>query len=106
MTIAQQLKIKEFPFIINDSNGREIYLENSSGYWWKKEYDSKSNEIYYQDSNGFWYKAEYDSKGNSIYRENSYGTIIDSRPKPVTELTMDEIALKFNVPVETLKIKK
>ncbi len=32
MTIAQQLKIKEFPFEIKDSNGKEIYYEDSSGY--------------------------------------------------------------------------
>jgi hypothetical protein len=28
-TIAQQLNIKEFPFIIKDTNGNEIYFENS-----------------------------------------------------------------------------
>ena len=59
-TIAQQLKIKEFPFIVNDSNGNRIYYENSDGYWIKKEYDSKGNEIYY---------------------ENSDGVIVDNRPK-------------------------
>ena len=30
-TIAQQLKVKEFPFIIKDSNGNVIYYENSDG---------------------------------------------------------------------------
>jgi len=60
MTIAQQLKIKEFPFIIKDSKGKEIYFENSEGYW---------------------SKCEWDSKGNQIYFENSYGTIVDNRPK-------------------------
>ena len=60
MTIAQQLKIKEFPFVIKDSNGNQIYCENSSGYWSKQ---------------------EYDANGNLIYYENSDGTIIDNRPK-------------------------
>ena len=32
MKIAQQLKIKDFPFIIKDKNGNEIYYENSDGY--------------------------------------------------------------------------
>ena len=59
-TIAQQLNIKEFPFVIKDSNGQEIYFENS---------------------NGFWAKSEYDSNGNQIYYENSDGKIIDNRPK-------------------------
>jgi hypothetical protein len=60
MTIAQQLKIKEFPFRIKDSNGNEIYWEDSSGYWEKR---------------------EYDVNGNRIYWENSFGTIVDKRPK-------------------------
>ena len=102
MTIAQQLKIKEFPFTIKDSNGNEIYYENSAGYWrkseydskgkdiyyensngnWiKREYDSKGNEIYFEDSTGYWSKKEYDSKGNRIYYENSNGKLIDKRPK-------------------------
>jgi len=83
MTIAQQLKIKEFPFEINDSQGKCIYYENSSGNWFKQEYDAQGNQIYY---------------------ENSGGTIIDNRAK--TEFTMDEIAAKFGIPVSQLKIKK
>lgn len=60
MTIAQQLKIKEFPFEINDSNGKVIYFETSTEYWVKR---------------------EYDDNGNLIYWENSNGRIIDKRPK-------------------------
>ena len=51
-TIAQQLGIKEFPFIINDSKGNRIYFESADGYWEKREYDSQGNRIYYKDSNG------------------------------------------------------
>jgi hypothetical protein len=102
-TIAQQLKIKKFPFEIKDSNGNHIYYEDSNGGWWtKREYDSDSNQIYYEDStgywskrecdsngkpiyyersDGFWEKREYDSKGVRIYFENSCGTVIDNRPK-------------------------
>jgi hypothetical protein len=125
-TIAQQLKIKEFPFQIKDSNGNRIYWENSNGYWIKREFDSKGNRIYYEDSNGYWSKSEYDSNGNEIYYEdsegdwckyeydsngniiyyeNSKGYILDERPKTV-ELTMDEIAKKFGIDVNNLKIKK
>jgi hypothetical protein len=81
MTIAQQLKIKEFPFEIKDSKGQEIYRENSYRFWYKREYDSNGNQIHYEDSTGYWSKREYDSKGNEIYYENSYGTIHDYRPK-------------------------
>ena len=83
-TICRQLNIKEFPFEIKDSN---------------------NNVIYYEDSNGYWYKQEYDSSNNVIYFENSNELIIDNRPKHV-ELTLEEIAEKFNINVNDLKIKK
>jgi hypothetical protein len=81
MTIAKQLKIKEFPFKIKDSEGNLIYSENSNGYWEKREFDSKGKLIYFEASNGYWSKREYDSDGKEIYFENSYGTIVDNRPK-------------------------
>jgi hypothetical protein len=81
MTIAQQLKIKEFPFEIKDSDGNKIYVENSDGYWSKSEFDSNGKEIYFENSEGDWSKYEWDSEGNEIYYENSTGTIIDKRPK-------------------------
>jgi hypothetical protein len=81
MTIAKQLKIKEFPFEINDSNGNLIYLEDSNEDWIKSEYDSEGKEIYFEDSDGAWIKREYNSEGNLIYYESSYGTIVDNRPK-------------------------
>ena len=31
MTIAQQLNVTAFPFIIKDANGKKIYGENSDG---------------------------------------------------------------------------
>ena len=122
-TIAQQLNVKEFPFVIKDSNGNVIYLEdsngywyrseydsngnkiyfgNSNGYWYKSEYDSKGNKIYFEDSDGYWAKREYDSNGNEIYFENSDGNVVDNRPKEI-ELTLDEIANKLGVDVSKLK---
>jgi YD repeat-containing protein len=124
-TIAQQLNVKEFPFKIKNNQGNQIYYEHSAGFWSKSEYNSQGNEIYYEDSAGFWYKSkydsngnliyfedsagfwsktEYDSNGNEIYYENSDGKIEDNRPK--TELTLDQIAEKFNIPINQLKIKK
>ena len=126
MTIAQQLKVKEFPFVIKDLNGNIIYYECSNGYWYKREYDSNKNLIYYEDSDRYWWKSEYDSnrniiyyedstgdwckseynlKGKEIYCEDSDGRIVDKRPKPI-ELTLDEIATKFGINVSQLKIKK
>jgi hypothetical protein len=123
-TIAQQLNIKEFPFEIKDSNGNEIYYEDPDGFWEKREFDSNGNEIYYEDPDGFWKKREYDSngkqiyyenscgfwekiefdsKGKAIYLENSKGVVYDNRPKPVVELTMEELSQILGYEV---KIKK
>ena len=73
MTIAQQLKIKDFPFIIKDNNGNEIYYETSDGHWRKREYDDNGNKIYCEDANGHWWKYVYNDKGNEIYCETSDG---------------------------------
>jgi hypothetical protein len=83
MTIAQQLKIKDFPFVIKDKDGNTIYYETSTGYWIKRERDANGNEIYYEDSDG---------------------KISDNRPK-VIELTIEEIADKLGINVTQLRIK-
>ena len=100
-TITEQLNVKEFPFTIKDKNGNEIYWEDSYGYWIKSEFDSKGNRIYCENSYGYWIKSEYDSKGNKIYYEDSIGYWIKK-----TELTLDQIAEKFGIEVNQLKIKK
>ena len=89
-TIAKQLGVNEFPFMIYDKNGRIIYLEYADGICWKNEYiatgkkvtftkgdgtveiyehDLDGNEISYSNSNGFWTKHEYNSDGDLIYYE-------------------------------------
>ena len=50
-TIAQQLNVTAFPFRINDKDGNEIYFEYSDGFWWKSEHDSNGKEIYLENSN-------------------------------------------------------
>ena len=105
-TIAQQLKIKSFPFEIKDANGKVIYFEHSTGYWIKYEYDTNGKEIYYEDSKGYWYKREYNANGKQVYFEHSDGIIRDNRPKLVKEFSMDEIAKAMGISVEQLKIKK
>ena len=104
-TIAQQLGIKDFPFEIKDKQGNRIYFEDSKGFWYKRQFDEKGKEIYFEDSDGYWEKSQFDEQGNEIYYENSNGKIIDNRPKQV-ELTLDQIAEKFGIKVEDLKIKK
>ena len=124
-TIAQQLNVTTFPFIIKDKDGNRIYYEGSDGIWskherdalgnvirfelsdgtWcKHERDARGNEIYYEDSDGTWRKCERDSNGNEIRYENSYGYIKDNRPK-IVELTLQDIADKMGINVKQLRIK-
>ena len=103
-TIAQQLNVKDFPFVINDKNGKRIYYENSDGWWCKREYDAQSNEIYYEASDGTWSKREYAAHGREIYYETSDGYIEDNRPK-IVELTLQQIADKLGIDVTQLRIK-
>ena len=125
-TIAQQLNITKFPFIIKDEKGNEIYLEyshgywakrhfdekgnliyyeDSKGYWAKHQYDEKGNRIYFEDSTGYWIKCQYDEKGKQVYYEDSNGYIVDKRPKQTVEITLDEIAKKFNIDISQVRIK-
>ena len=82
-TVAQLLKhdFSNGDLSLYDTNGNEIYCENSNGYWYKREYDTNGNKIYYEDSSGYWSKHEFDVNGNIIYLETSTGYIIDNRPK-------------------------
>ena len=89
MTIAQQLKIKKFPFSIKDSNGNEIYCENLDGFWIKREYDSNSNRTRFETSTGYWSICEYDEEDREIYWENSFGEIHDNRPKTEIQKAID-----------------
>ena len=73
----QQVRIKGKR--VYNTNGNEIYYENSNGYWVKKEYDTNGNMIYSETSDGFWVKKEYDNQGNLIYTETSDGYIEDNR---------------------------
>ena len=76
-------------------------LDVGKGYF--KVCDKNDNLIYYEDNYTWWFKQEYDKNDNMIYYETSQGEIIDKR---TVELTLDEIADKFGVRVENLKIKK
>ena len=90
-TIAQQLGIKEFPFTIDDKNGKRIYIENSYGEWIKQEFDSNGRRIYWENSDGWWSKKEYNSNGKEIYYENSAGEVRGKRPNPSCEGKIVEI---------------
>ena len=100
-TIAEQLNVKEFPLKIHDSNGNEIYYEDSNGYWVKREYNSSNNRIYSENSDRYWIKREFDSNNNEVYYENSKGRIRDSRVIP--EYTMDELQIMLGKKFKIVK---
>ena len=105
-TICEQLGIKvkpQEPFEILNKEGLQLYYENSTGYWEKKTFNEDEQLTYWSRSSGWWEVREYDDKGSMIYNETSGGVIYDVK---IRELTMDEIAEKFDISVEQLKIKK
>lgn len=81
-TIAQQLNVEHFPFIIKDANGNEIYTEDADGFWIKTEWDPNGNGYTITNPYGYWEKSEFDSNGDRIYWENSKGIIEDNRNVP------------------------
>jgi hypothetical protein len=126
-TIAQFLNVKDFPFVIKDKNGKRLYVEdltgfwlkrkyndagneiryeNSDGYWIINKYDDAGNRIYFEKSDGYWIKSEYNDEGNRIYFESSDGGIFDNRPKPIIELTLEDIAKMKGVDVSQIRIKE
>ena len=54
-TIGQQIQWDfetNGDLVIKGKNGKYIYSEDSDGGWYKYEYDSQGNQIYYEDSSG------------------------------------------------------
>ena len=103
MTIAEQLNVTEFPFIIPDARGNEIYREGSNKYWYKQEFDLNNNQTSFLDSLNYSYKEEFDSNNKRVYYENSRGMIIDKRPKSIPEYTIEELTQMIG---KEFKIKK
>jgi hypothetical protein len=96
-TIAQQLNIKEFPFIIRDKNGNKIYYENSYRWWYRVEYDSNGYQTYFENSDGYWIKYEFDSDQNPIYVIDSTELVYDKRPKPCENKVVEIDGIKYKL---------
>jgi hypothetical protein len=95
-TIAQQLNIKDFPFIIRNKDGKIIYHETSDGYWLRWGY-ANGNQIYFETSNGYWSKWGFDSNGNQTYSEDSYGIITDNRPSSCNVMIVEIDGKKYRL---------
>ena len=103
-----------YPHTTKDNKGNVIHYKDSNGYERWYEYDSNNNLIHCKNSIGYedWY--ECDSNNNIIHYKNSKGVEdwydsdgnrIDD-PDKVIELSLEDIAKKFNVSLENLRIKE
>ena len=108
------MKSDNYPHTTRDSKGNIIHFKNSNGFEFWREFDERDNKIHYKSSDGFEYWKEYDESNNEIHYKSSDGIEFwyDSKgneipnPNLITELTLEQIAEKFNVKVENIKIKK
>jgi YD repeat-containing protein len=62
-----------FPIEIINENGNLTYYEDSSGFWYRREYDDNGQLTYYENSNGFWCRSECNEQGEETYHEDSSG---------------------------------
>jgi len=123
-----------YPLKTTDSKGNVVRYENSIGYKYWKEFDDKNNCIHFRDSEEFEYWQEFNKNNKCIHHKNSdkfeywqefdennklfyyrdsdgYECWFDSKgnvipnPNLIKEVTLEEIAEKFKIPVKNLKIK-
>jgi len=73
---GKELDIR-YPIRLYDNDGREVYYEDSTGYWRKSKY-KEGKQVYFEGSDGYWYKSEY-KDGKQVYYENADGYIDDNR---------------------------
>ncbi len=79
-TFAQQLNVKDFPFVAKDGKGNDVYYEDSEGYWSRREFDSEGNQTYFENSYGTAIK-------NKLKETNQQGTIqIEGKRYKLTEI--------------------
>jgi hypothetical protein len=72
MTIAQEKGITEFPFIIKNEDGKEIYHETKDGQWVKKQYNSYGYTSRLDKSDGFWYTSIDSEFGSYFLNSRGY----------------------------------
>ena len=99
---GKELDVK-FPIKLYDSNGNNIYYEDSVDHWCKREFDSNCNFTFYENSDKFWCKSEYDSNGKETYCEDSNGKTSGTKRQEVEELTVADIEKLLNKKIKIVK---
>jgi YD repeat-containing protein len=85
-----------------DDNGNVVWAADNTGYWYKFKFNERGEHLYYENSLGDLCIREYDENGNCVYYETQEGVQFDYRNVVVT---IDEIAEKFGIPANLLKIQ-
>ena len=95
MTKAQELGIKQFPYVEKTNNGLDTYLEHKDGFWYKYEHNENGDIIYYEDSNGL----ITDKRPKQNINNASHNALEDYK----LIFALKDIALKSHFPISTLK---
>ena len=96
-----RMGVVEGNFELCNAAGKRCYLEASTGYWAKFEYNEAGMQVYCETSTGYWEKYEYNEAGKEVYFETFFGDVRDNRPNKAKIFT-DEKGTKYKV-VEVLK---
>jgi YD repeat-containing protein len=71
--IITDLENVEFPIIIKDKKGNEIYKQYEDGFWGKYTYDDNGNVLTFKNIFGFWFEYTYDDNGKVLTCKDSDG---------------------------------
>ena len=63
----------EFPIVIKDRVGNEIYRHYENNSFWEKTYDENNNVLTYKNSDGYLAELTYDDKSKQLTYKDSYG---------------------------------
>lgn len=106
MTIREMTKLRngkeldiQYPIILKDKDGNEVYFEASDGYLAKREY--ADGKVVCYETSDCWLKREYVA-GKEVYYEDSDGYIIDNRVK-AKDMTVAEIEAELGYKVKVVK---
>ncbi len=97
--INTDLENVEFPIIIKDKKGNEIYIQWEDGNFSHRTYDKKGNILTCKDSDGYCSEYTYDDNGNELTFKSS-NNIYRIKGQKVTK---EEFEAFVNTPEYTME---